>query len=92
MGKNKREHDIFRRKKTEKQNKTMMISVDGIGTVFWWRWNYQGNRLNKDIKKENFKKDLMNLIEANHQINVICDHSISRKPFEFKSFDMLLTQ
>ena len=34
MGRNKKEHDIFRRKKTEKQNKTMMISVDGIGTVF----------------------------------------------------------
>ena len=45
-----------------------MISVDA---------NYKGNRLNKDIKKENSKKDLMNLIETNHQINMISDHSVS---------------
>ena len=45
-----------------------MISVDA---------NYKGNRLNKDIKKDNFKKDLMNLIETNHQINMSSDHSVS---------------
>ena len=45
-----------------------MISVDA---------NYKGNRLNKDIKKENSKKDLMNLIETNHQVNMISDHSVS---------------
>ena len=45
-----------------------MISVDA---------NYKGNRLNKDIKKDNFKKDLMNLIETNHQINISSDHSVS---------------
>ena len=28
--------------------------------------NYKRNHLNKDIKKDNFKKDLMNLIETNH--------------------------
>ena len=39
--------------------------------------NYKGNRLNKYIKKENFKKDLMNLIEKNHQINMTSDHSVS---------------
>ena len=38
-----------------------MISVDV---------NYKENHLNKKIKKDNFKKDLINLIEANHQINI----------------------
>ena len=38
-----------------------MISVDV---------NYKGNRLNKSIKQDNFKKDLIILIEANHQINI----------------------
>ena len=32
--------------------------------------NYTGNRLNKNIKKDNFKKDLNILIETNHQINI----------------------
>ena len=32
--------------------------------------NYNGNRLKKDIKKDNFKKDLMNLIETNNQIDL----------------------
>ena len=38
-----------------------MISVDV---------NYKGNRLNKSIKKENLKKDLIILIETNRQINI----------------------
>ena len=29
-----------------------MISVDGKGKVFQKRWNYKGNRLNKDIRKK----------------------------------------
>ena len=33
-----------------------MLSVDGKVTVFPVKLNYMGNRLNKDIKKENFKK------------------------------------
>ena len=45
-----------------------MISLDA---------NYKGNRLNKDIEKNNFKKDLMNLIEANHRINMTAGHSVS---------------
>ena len=39
--------------------------------------NYKGDCLNNDIEKNNFKKDLMNLIETNHQINVTSDHSLS---------------
>ena len=33
--------------------------------------------MNKDIKKEIFKKDLMNLIETNNQINMTSGHSVS---------------
>ena len=48
---------ILRKKTEEKQNSaTIMLSVDGKGTVFPMKLNYMGNRLNKDIKKENFKK------------------------------------
>ena len=59
----RKEHDILLRKKTEeKQNSaTLMISVDGKGTIFPV---ILGNSLNKYIKKANFKKDLMNLIQA----------------------------
>ena len=39
--------------------------------------NYKGNRSNKDIEKNSFKKDLMNLIEANHLNNMTSDHSLS---------------
>ena len=45
-----------------------MISVDA---------NYNGNCLNEDIKEDNFKKYLINLIETNHQINMTCDHFVS---------------
>ena len=66
---------LFWRKKTEeKQNfATIIKSGDGKGTVFQWSLNYKGYRLNKHMKKENFKKDLMNLIEINHQINITSD-------------------
>ena len=59
----KKKHDILLRKKTEeKQNSaTLMISVDGKGTIFPV---ILGNSLNKYIKKANFKKDLTNLIQA----------------------------
>ena len=33
--------------------------------------------MNKGIKQDNFKKDLLNLIEANHQINMTSVHSVS---------------
>ena len=43
------------------------------------------NHLNKDTKKENFKKDLMNLIGRNYHINMTSDHSVSSNN-SFKSF------
>ena len=58
--------------------------------------NYKGNRLNKDVKKDNFKKDLMNLIEQKHPINMTPDHSVSsnnsfKSHLNTKSFDMFST-
>ena len=56
--------------------------------------NYKENCLNNNNnKKENFKKDLMNLIEKNHTINMTPDHSISnsnlfKSHLNTKSFDM----
>ena len=48
-----------------------MISVDGKGTVFPMKLKLKGgNHFNKDITKESFKKDLTNLTETNHQINM----------------------
>ena len=48
----------------EKENNAIItIHVDGKKGHFFHRsWNYERNRLNKDLKKKNFKKDLMNLI------------------------------
>ena len=53
-------------------------------------------RLNKDIKKENFKKDLKNLNEKNHPINMTPDHYIPinnsfKSHLNAKSFDMFPT-
>ena len=69
MGKRNKEDDTFPRKKQKKkQSVTIMTSVDRKGPAFpvklklegklklVWNWS-----LNKEIKKENFKKDLMNL-------------------------------
>ena len=39
--------------------------------------NCKENHLKKSIKKYNFKKDLMNLIETNNQIRMLSDHSVS---------------
>ena len=66
------------------------------GQFSQWSWNYKGNRLNKHIKKENFKNDLMNLIKTNLQINITSDHSFwSNGLFESrlnaKSFNTYLT-
>ena len=49
----------------------------GKGQFFQLSCNYKWNSLNKDIRKENFKKDLINLIETIHQINMTADHSVS---------------
>ena len=66
MSKRKNKMIPFWEKKNGRKN---VISVDA---------NYKGDRLNNYIeKKKNFKKDLMNLIETNHQINMTSDHSLS---------------
>ena len=54
------------------------------------------NLLNKDIKKENFKKNLMDLIEKNYQISMTSDQSVSsnnlfKRFLKVKSFNMFLT-
>ena len=71
--------DTFLRKKAEEKQRsiTIMISVDGKRTVFPMKLKLEGKRLNKDIKKKNFKKDLMNLTEKNHKINMNSEHSVS---------------
>ena len=66
----------------------------GKGQFFLLTWNYKENSLNKDIRTENFKKDLINL--AIQQINMNTDHSVSRNNsfksyLNAKSFNMFLT-
>ena len=66
------------------------------GQFFHWSWNYKGTCLNKCIKKEIFKKDLMNLIQTNYQINMTFDHSVStnnsfKSHLNTKSFHLFLT-
>ena len=66
-----------------------MKSVVGKGTVFPLKLKLQG----ESFEKENFIKDLMNLIEANHQINMTSDHAVSsnnsfKNHLNAKSFNM----
>ena len=78
MGKRKKDNTFLRRKKEEKQNSaTIMISAVGKGTVFFSEVEITRGRLIKILKKENFRKDLMNLLDTNHQINITSDHSVS---------------
>ena len=61
--------------------------------LFHWSWNYKRNCLNKNIKKENFLKDLLNLVETNWQINMTSDYSASsnnsfKSHFNAKNFNM----
>ena len=59
MCKEKKKMIPFRGKKSdENQNSsTIMIPVHGKGAVFPVELKLQGNRLNKDIKRENFYKN-----------------------------------
>ena len=98
MCKNKKEDDTFLRKKNRKTKQCYREDICrwNRGRFFNEVENYQGNRLNKDIKKENFKKDLMNLIDKNPPINITPDHSIStnnlfKSHLNTKSFDMIST-
>ena len=70
-----------------------MMSVDGKGTVFRMKLKLEGNRLKKDTKKEHFEKDIVLLIETNHQINMTFEHSASsntsfKKHLNAKRFKM----
>ena len=63
MGKEKKKMIPFWEKKTDKKQSSaiIMISADGKGAVKWSvfpvKLKLQVNRLNKDIKKENFLKN-----------------------------------
>ena len=60
-----------------------MISVDGKGDSFSSEIEItRGIVWIKILKKENFKKDLMDLIETNHQINMTSDHSVSSNNYQ----------
>ena len=54
------------------------------------------NCLNNDINTDNLKKDLANLTETNHHINMTSDHPVSsnnwfKSHFNAKSLNMSLT-
>ena len=69
----------------EKQNSaTTMTSVDGKQTVFPKKVEITREIVLKNIKKEDFKKGLINLIETIHQINMTSDNFVSSKN-SFKS-------
>ena len=73
-----------------------MIPVDRKGTVFPNQVEITSEIVKKALQKENFKKDLMNLIETNHQMNMSSDHSVSsnnsfKSHLNANSFNMLLT-
>ena len=76
LEKEKKKMIPFWRKKTAKQcynNDIYRWKKDSFSS----EENYRGNCLNNCIKKENFKKVLINLIQTNHQINMTPDHSVS---------------
>ena len=76
----KKKYDTSLIKKTEqKQNSaTIMISVDGKGIVFPVKLKlHRGNVWIKILKKRNFKKGLMKLIETSDQVNMTSDYSVS---------------
>ena len=88
----------FLREKTgEKQNSaTTMISVDGIVTIISNEVKITRESFENILKVKNFLKNLINLIETNHQINMTSDHSVwSNISFEShlnaKSFNVFLT-
>ena len=57
------------------------------GQFFEWSWNYKGTRLNKYIKKEIFKKDLMNFIDKSpdqHDLWSLClNQQLVQQRFEY---------
>ena len=97
MGKRKKENDTFLKKtEEEKQNRKWYLSMQK-GQFFQCSWNYKEDRLKKNIKKENFKKGVINLTETNLQINMTSDNFISsnnlfKSHLNAKGFNMSLTQ
>ena len=66
------------------------------GQFFSMKLKLQGESFEKYIKKENFKKVLINLIETSHVINMISDHFVSsntsfKSHLNAKGFNMFLT-
>ena len=66
------------------------------GQFFSVKLKLQGVVRIKISKKENYRKDLMNLLDTNHQINITSDHSVSgnnlyKRHFYAKNFNMFLT-
>ena len=67
--------------------------------MFTWKrdsFSSEVGILNKDIKKENFRKYPMNLIETNRHINMTSDHSVSnntsfKSHLNAKRFNMILS-
>ena len=67
----------------------IMVSVDGKRKLFPMKLKLEENRLKKDCKK----KDVVLLIETNHQINMTFEHFASsntsfKKHLNAKSFKM----
>ena len=64
---------ILCEEKKQKKNKIVLPWYDICRWIFPVKFY-----LNKYIKKEIFKKELMNSIQTNHQINMTFSHSITR--------------
>ena len=71
----------------------IMMYVDGKRTVFPMKLKLGGESFEKIYKKENFEKNVMDLIETNHQINITSGNSVSsntsfKKHLNGKSFKL----
>ena len=71
----------------------IMMYVDGKRTVFPMKLKLGGESCEKIYKKENFEKNVMDLIETNHQINITSENSVSsntsfKKHLNGKSFKL----
>ena len=72
---------LFRAKKNRKKKKIKLCYHKDIcrwkRDIFSMKLKLQGESFEKNVlKKIILKKDLMNLIETNHQINMTFDHSV----------------
>ena len=71
----------------------IMMYVDGKGTVFFNEVEIRRGIVWKKIPKNNFEKDVMNLIETNHQIKITSENVVSgnksfKKDLNSNSFKM----